>query len=94
MQKKDEVLWRQLKILNMLGLHARSAGKIAIIANRAKSNVWISRENEQADATSIIDLISLNCSKGTKIILSIDDPADIDILNSITELINNRFGEE
>lgn len=80
-------------IINDLGLHARPAAMIAKLAQNAKSRVSIIRENEWADASSIIDILTLSCLKGTEITVQIDDRADIDILNNIAALIEKGFGE-
>ena len=86
-------LSRDVIINNDLGLHARSAAKIAQLAQNATAKVWIIRDNEKVDAKSIIDLLTLACAKGTKITLQIDDPVDFDILDSILHLIERGFGE-
>ncbi len=86
-------LSRDVVIINELGLHARSAAGIAKLAQNANSKVWLIRGEERVDASSIIDILSLACSKGSKITLEIDEEADIDILNEIIELIKKGFGE-
>ena len=84
---------RDVVIKNELGLHARSAAQIAGIVQNAKSAVWIKRGDEKADASSIMDILTLACEKGTTISIIIDDPSDIDILNAVFELVDNGFGE-
>jgi len=63
------------------------------LAQKAKSNVWIIRNGEKVDASSIIDILTLACFKGTEVMLQVDDPSDGDVLNSITALFQNGFGE-
>ncbi len=86
-------LSRDVLIINELGLHARSAAGIAKLAQNANSKVWLIRGKERVDASSVIDILSLACSKGSKITLKIDEESDIDILNEIIELIKKGFGE-
>ena len=86
-------LSRDVVIINELGLHARSAAGIAKLAQNAKSKVWLIMGEERVDASSIIDILSLACSKGSKITLKIDEESDIDILNEIIELIKKGFWE-
>ncbi len=86
-------LSRDVLIINELGLHARSAARIAKLAQNANSKVWLIRGKERVDASSVIDILSLACSKGSKITLKIDEESDIDILNEIIELIKTGFGE-
>ncbi|CAB1058998.1 hypothetical protein D1BOALGB6SA_3756 [Olavius sp. associated proteobacterium Delta 1] len=80
-------------IKNELGLHARSAAQIAEIAINSKGNIWVMKNEEKADASSIMDILTLVCEKGTKIKIIIEDSADTDILNAIVDLVDNGFGE-
>ncbi len=84
---------RVATIRNELGLHARSAAQIAEIAGNSAANVWIMKDDKRADASSIIDILTLVCKKGTEITIIIEDFADIDILNAIAELVDGGFGE-
>ena len=84
---------RVTTIKNELGLHARSAAQIAGIAQNSIANVWIQKDDEKADASSIIDILTLVCAKGTKITIIIEDLADIQILNAIVDLVDSGFGE-
>lgn len=86
-------LSRNVIIVNELGLHARAAARIAELVQNVKSKVWIIKDEQKADASSIIDILTLACAKGTKITLKIDDPAELDILNTIAELVEKGFGE-
>ena len=86
-------LSREVAILNELGLHARSAAQIAALANRSTASVWIQKGNEKADASSIMDILTLACEKGSKITISIENKADFNILEAITELVEGGFGE-
>jgi phosphotransferase system HPr (HPr) family protein len=86
-------LSREVAILNELGLHARSAAQIAALANRSTASVWIQKGNEKADASSIVDILTLACEKGSRITISIENKADFNILEAITELVEGGFGE-
>jgi phosphotransferase system HPr (HPr) family protein len=80
-------------INNELGLHARSAAQIADLAQNSIANVWIQKDDEKAEASSILDILTLGCPRGTKITIIIEDLADIQILNAIADLVDNGFGE-
>ena len=88
-----EKLSREVIITNELGIHARSAAKIVALAKDAKSLVWIIKDGKKADASSILDILTLECTQGSKIIVEIADPLDLDILNTIAELVEKRFEE-
>ncbi|BBO70565.1 phosphocarrier protein HPr [Desulfosarcina alkanivorans] len=86
-------LSRRLRIVNDLGLHARSAAKLAKLAGEADGGVWIVKNGNTADATSILDILALACPKGSEITVSIDDESDVDILDRIAVLVRSGFGE-
>ncbi len=91
--KKEQDLHKTVFIKNELGLHARSAAQIAEIAMNSKGNVWVMKNEEKADASSIMDILTLVCEKGTKIRIIIEDSVDTDILDAIVDLVDNGFGE-
>ena len=93
MGKPASELFREVIITNELGLHARSAAKIAKLVQNGKSNVWIIKDAKKADASSIIDILTLVCPKGSILTLKIDDQADLGILNDLVQLIESGFGE-
>jgi phosphocarrier protein len=93
MNRSQPALSREVTIVNELGLHARSAAKIAGLANRSKASVWIQKGDEKVDASSIVDVLTLACEKGTKITIRIENKSDFSILEDITELVESGFGE-
>ena len=93
MNNSNNRLSRDVTIKNALGLHARAATKIAKLVQNVKSKVWIIKDGEKADASSIIDILTLACSKGSKITFKIDDQSDLDILNDLVQLVESGFGE-
>jgi len=86
-------LSRDAIVINELGLHARSAARIAEIARKANYNVWIIKDKKKVDASSILDILTLESTKGSKITLKIDDKSDLDILNDIVRQFETGFGE-
>ena len=86
-------LSKEVVIVNKLGLHARSAAMITKIAQKASSKVWVTKDDARVDASSVVDILTLECEKNTRIFIEIDDPSDIDILNNIEKLIEGGFGE-
>jgi len=88
-----KVLSKEVTITNELGMHARSAAQIAKLAMQANSKIRMIKGDKEADATSIMDILTLECPKGTKIKLATQESADFDILNRIIQLIKNGFGE-
>jgi phosphocarrier protein len=93
MDRPIKNLTKRVNIQNELGLHARPAALIAAIAQKANSKVWMIRNEERVDASSIIDILTLACLKGTEVTLQVEDPSDSDVLERIGNLFQNGFGE-
>ncbi|MDP2646817.1 MAG: HPr family phosphocarrier protein [Desulfobacterales bacterium] len=80
-------------IVNELGLHARAAARIAMLADKAESKIWMIKDGEKADASSIIDILALACHKGSKITLTADCQTDTDTLTDIVNLIRKGLSD-
>lgn len=93
MNSIGQSLWRDVIITNELGLHARSAAKLAATARQASGRVWLTKETEKVDAKQVLDILTLAAAKGDKIRIRIESTADLDILEQMVQLINSGFGE-
>lgn len=86
-------LSRDVIVINELGLHARSAARIAGIARKANYNVWVIKGKKKVAASSILDILALESPKGSKITVKIDDKSDLGVLDDIVKQFETRFGE-
>ncbi|MFZ5565072.1 MAG: HPr family phosphocarrier protein [Thermodesulfobacteriota bacterium] len=93
MDNSTPSLEKTVSIVNDLGLHARAAARLAKAASRAGGPVWLVSGGQKVDATSVIDILTLACCKGTTVTLQVDSPADIDVLNELEALVKSGFGE-
>jgi phosphocarrier protein HPr len=93
MSELSQILYKKVTVINELGVHARSAAMIAKLAQNAQAAVWLEKDGEKVDATSIIDILTLACAKGTDVTITIDDTSDLKILNDIVSMFNKGFGE-
>lgn len=93
MNETGQVFSKDVTVVNDLGLHARSAAKIAEIARDAASKIWVQKDEERVDAGSILDILTLACEKGSKLTIIINDSSDMKTLNRIVALVKNGFGE-
>ncbi|WP_022853848.1 HPr family phosphocarrier protein [Thermodesulfatator atlanticus] len=58
---------RSIIIQNNLGLHARPAAKLAELTQRFNARVILKKGSQTADAASILDVLALACTKGSKV---------------------------
>jgi phosphocarrier protein HPr len=85
---------REVQIRNRLGLHARAAARFVHTANRFKSRVTVSRGAKSMDGKSILGILLLAASHGTKLTLSAEGEDEAGAVAALAELIEGGFGEE
>ena len=88
------MITKKLTILNKLGLHARAAAKVVSTANEFESTIIITKDGKNADARSIMKLLMLSASQGTRISVVVDGVDQKDAMKSIEKLFNNKFDEQ
>ena len=84
---------KKVTVTNELGLHARPAALVAQLALQAKSDIWLIKNDRQVDASSIIDILTLECKKGTELILRAVNNSDMAIVEKIATLFEKGFTE-
>jgi len=88
-------LKRTLRIVNVRGLHARASRKLAELAlSFDGTTVMVRREDEQADARSLMDLMMLGAGIGSDIELEADGPDAEKALDAVEALVAAKFDEE
>ena len=88
------MITKDLQVLNKLGLHARAAAKVVFIANKFVSDITLVKDNKQADARSIMKILMLSASKDSIINITIEGNDEIQAMNSIEKLFQNKFDED
>jgi phosphocarrier protein HPr len=83
----------QFEIINQLGLHARAATKLVQLAAKFPCEVEISREDQVANAKSVMGVLLLCGSRGTVVEVKAKGDRAEECVSAIGELIANRFGE-
>jgi phosphocarrier protein len=81
-------------IRNRLGLHARAAALVVKTANRFASDVTIEKDGLEVNGKSIMGILMLAASKGTRITLKVDGKDSTQAIQTLGKLIENKFGEE
>lgn len=81
-------------IKNRLGLHARAAVKFVNLANRYGSNVKVLKDNMEIDGKSILGILTLAATQGSKVTLRVSGRDEEPALKSLVILINNKFNEK
>jgi phosphocarrier protein len=84
---------KEIEILNKLGLHARAAAKLVQCAGRFASQVEIERRGQSVNGKSIMGVMMLAASKGTRIRVETRGEDENEAMAAIEALIQDRFGE-
>jgi phosphocarrier protein len=88
-------LKRTLRIVNMRGLHARASRKLAELAlSFEDTTIMVRREDEEADARSLMDLMMLGAGIGSDIEVEADGPQEAAAIAAIDALVAARFHED
>ncbi len=88
------VLTRELPITNKRGLHARASAKFVQTVERFNAEVTVNRNGETVGGTSIMGLMMLAAGIGTTIKVTATGPQAREVLDALTSLVTEKFGEE
>ncbi len=85
---------KDVVLSNKTSLHARSASRFVQIANNYKSEIYIKKGNTKIDAKSIIGVLTLGASRGSKITIIADGKDEEEAVRALSDLIeSNNLGE-
>ena len=79
---------RDFVVANELGLHARPAGRFVALAGRFVCEVSVARNGEWVSGRSVLSLLSLAASKGTRLrvrAVGEDAPQAVEALGQLLE---------
>ncbi|ACT49446.1 MULTISPECIES: HPr family phosphocarrier protein [Methylovorus] len=84
---------QEIEIINKLGLHARASTKLTQTASQFGSEIWIERNGRRVNAKSIMGVMMLAASKGSKIVLETNGADEEAAMQALVTLISGKFGE-
>lgn len=87
------MLEQEIEISNMLGLHARASAKLVATASRYQSAFYLEKDGQRINGKSIMAVMMLAASKGTRLTLIAEGKDETQLLQAIIELVTNKFGE-
>lgn len=85
--------YREIEIINKLGLHARASARLTQLASKFKSEVWLSRNDRRVNAKSIMGVMMLAASKGVILGIETNGTDETDAMQALVNLIEDYFGE-
>ena len=85
---------REVVIRNRLGLHARAAARFVHAANRFRARVTLSREGRTMDGKSILGILLLAASQGTRLEIGAEGDDEAQAVEALAALVEGGFGED
>ena len=85
---------REIEIINKLGMHARAAAKFVKLASKFNSEIELERNDRRVNGKSIMGVMMLAAGKGTQVTLHATGKDASKSIETLEELINNRFDED
>ncbi len=89
----QDLLEKDLIIVNQRGLHARASAKLVKLVETFKADVQVSKDGQTVGGTSIMGLMMLAASPGCSIKVCVSGADAETALTAISELVESGFGE-
>ncbi|MFC1824027.1 HPr family phosphocarrier protein [Thermodesulfobacteriota bacterium] len=86
-------LIKTFRIGNNLGLHARTAAKIVEVVGQYRSQLVLMKGEKEVDGSNILSIITLACPKGSEIRARIVGEDARQLMDTLSDLFENNFGE-
>jgi len=83
---------KEAEIINKYGLHARPAMQLVELASSFQSMVEVSNGTLSVDAKSIMSVMRLAATKGTKLTITADGQDAEEACQAVIDLIDQGFG--
>jgi phosphocarrier protein HPr len=84
---------KKLEIKNKLGLHARAAALLVQTVNRFSAEVKISKDGQVVNGRSILGVLTLAASQGSKIHVEAKGEDAEEALRAVERLVEKKFNE-
>ena len=88
------MITKQVVIGNRAGIHARPAAMIVKVANKFKSDITLSKDDDEINAKSIMGIITLAATYQTVLTLKADGVDEAEAVEAISKIFENKFEEE
>ncbi|MBA3392319.1 MAG: HPr family phosphocarrier protein [Deltaproteobacteria bacterium] len=89
----DDRAEKTVMIQNELGLHARAATKLVQTATKFPCEVTVSKDGHEVNGKSIMGVLMLVASKGTKVTVRAKGDRAAEAVTAICALVDDKFGE-
>jgi phosphocarrier protein len=81
-------------VVNRLGMHARPAALFVKTASRYQSKIWVSKDDLEVNAKSIMGVMMLAAEPGSTLVIRADGPDEAEALAALAQLVADKFHED
>ena len=78
---------KDVLVQNQVGLHARPATFFIQKANEFKSSIWVEVEDRKINAKSLLGVLSMGITKGTRVSIIAEGPDEEEAVKALTEML-------
>ncbi len=89
-----KVCTKELEVINQYGIHARPAALFAKTSSRFSADVVVERGGTCVSGKSIMGLMTLEASRGTKLKVTATGEDAEEVINELEKLIQSKFDED
>ena len=94
MHVKETVYESEMLIGHELGLHARPAAAFVQTAQRFRCEVRVARSEQEANAKSILGILSLGIGQGTTVRVRAQGPDAAEAVAALSKLVAANFEQQ
>jgi phosphocarrier protein HPr len=84
---------RTVTIQNQLGLHARACTVFVREAAKFAAHIYVERDGIEVNGKSILGVMMLAAEMGAKLNLKADGKDEVEALEALVRVVDNKFGE-
>ena len=78
---------KEVQVTNQVGLYARPATFFIQKANEFKSSIWVEVEDRKINAKSLLGVLSMGITKGTRVSIIAEGPDEEEAVKALTEML-------
>ena len=78
---------KDVVVQNKVGLHARPATFFIQKANEFKSSIWVEKEERRINAKSLLGVLSMGITKGTRVSIIAEGPDEEEAVKALTDML-------
>lgn len=85
----NNLVERNVTIVNKLGMHARASAQFVSFVYRFKCDITLIKDDKKANAKSILNLLMMSLNCGSEVTLRVEGENEEEVLETIINYIDN-----